>query len=310
VTSVANDSLVRTYRVSVQAPAGYKVTVTPSTFSLKKGDSVTYQVDILNKSAPIGAWRFGSLTWHDVTGGQPWPGASAQGADWSNGGEYSVRSPIAVRGSRFDAPARVSGQGTSGSVAIPVRFGYTGAYNARSRGLVAATVNHATVAQDPDQTFDPGDTGHGATVHSISVNDVYLFRIALPPDSVQDDATDLDVYVFDPSGDFYDASFVGGTDELIDIVNPQNGTWKVYVHGWQTAGPSDTYDLYTWRVPRAGGGSLVLGSKPSSAKAATVGIVTANWTGAAAGKWYLGIVQHVGPSGSVMGQTLVEVDNR
>ena len=51
-------------------------------------------------------------------------------------------------------------------------------------------------------------------------------------------------------------------------------------------------------------------SAPGSADDATVGHVQVGWTGATSGKWHLGLVQHVGPNGTVMGKTLVEVDNR
>ncbi|MEX2546567.1 MAG: S8 family serine peptidase [Chloroflexota bacterium] len=313
-TSVAKNAGYRTYKVSVDAPVGYKVSVSPATISINRGQSATYQVSLVNKSAPLGAWRFGSLTWTDVTGGDPWPTAgptaTAGASDWSNGGKFTVRSPIALRASRFDAPAHVSGNGVSGSESFQVRFGYTGAYSAKPRGLVPATVTHGTVDQDADQSFFPSDAGDGATVHSFNLSGVGLFRIALPPDAVASPNTDLDVYVYDPDDNLVGFSFFEGTRELVDIVNPQNGTWKVYVHGWQTVGPSDSYDLYTWKVPRTGGGSLSIASAPSSATAATAGTVTVHWTGATNGKWHLGLVQHVGPSGVVMGQTLVEVDNR
>jgi subtilisin family serine protease len=306
VTSVASDNAIHTFKVSVDAPTGFKVTVTPSIISLQKGQTATYQVSFLNKTAPIGAWRFGSLTWHDVNA-TGWPTAPS----WDQGNQFSVRSPIAVRASLFEAPARVSGSGVNGSASFQVRFGYTGQYSARPRGLIAATVIHASVDQDPDQSFDPSDVGNGATVHSFSLSGVALFRVAIPPDAVADpDATDLDVYVFDPSGNLVAASTSAGTDEQVDIANPVNGTWKVYVHGWQTAGASDSYDLYKWAIPKTAGGNLSIDSAPSSATAGTSGTVTVDWTGATAGKWHLGLVQHVGPGGSVMGQTLVEVDNR
>jgi subtilisin family serine protease len=79
VTSVAKEAGWRTYNVSVDAPPGYEVTVSPSSFRLKSGDSTTYSVTITNVSAPSGEWRFGSLTWNDETG------------------HYDVYSPIAVK---------------------------------------------------------------------------------------------------------------------------------------------------------------------------------------------------------------------
>ena len=315
VTSVARDAGYRTYEVHVAAPAGYKVTVSPSTISINRGQSATYQVAIVNSGAPIGAWRFGSLTWHDVTGGAPWPSGSSNavpsGAAWGNSGVFDVRSPIALRASRFDAPERVSGSGVNGSVTVPVHFGYTGAYSPQVRGLTPATVSHATVKQDPDQLFDPSDVGHGATVHNFNLSNAGVFRVAIPPDLVADpDVTDLDVYVFDPTGQFWDATFNVGTDEAVTVINPQNGTWKVYVHGWQTDGASDPYDLYSWAVPKAAGGNLSLSGSPRGAINGATGFVTVQWSGATNGKWHLGYVNHVGPGGTFMGRTFVEVDNR
>ena len=52
----------------------------------------TYTVTITNQgNAPVGQWRFGSLTWA--------------------GGPYTVRSPIAVAASSFSAPPVVAGTG-------------------------------------------------------------------------------------------------------------------------------------------------------------------------------------------------------
>ena len=87
VTSVAPGN--RTFTVSVDAPAGYDVTVEPSSFTLKTGESLTYEVTITNVSAPIGEWRHGSLTWHEKTG------------------NYDVYSPISVNAALFSAPAEV-----------------------------------------------------------------------------------------------------------------------------------------------------------------------------------------------------------
>ena len=60
--------------------------VSPTSFRLKPGQTATYSVTVTNVGAPVGEWRFGSLTWSDKTG------------------QYDVYSPIAVRGSLFNAP--------------------------------------------------------------------------------------------------------------------------------------------------------------------------------------------------------------
>ncbi|HET9085160.1 MAG TPA: hypothetical protein VFN41_12240, partial [Candidatus Limnocylindrales bacterium] len=292
VTSVARSNAKVTYRARVSAPAGYKVKVSPSKITLRRGQSATFRVTVTNVSAPIGAWRFGSLTWvsHD----------------------YKVRSPIAVKGALFDAPEEVAATGTAGSVSIPVKFGYTGAYTAAAHGLVKATLTHANVKQDADQTFAPGDVATGgANLHQFTLSGAALLRVAIPPDGTEANA-DLDVYVVGPHGEEF-SSTAGGTDEEVDIPNPANGVWKVYVHGWSTPGGNSDYDMWSWAIPATpGGGSLSIASAPTSATNATVGTVEATWSGITAGTsadWYLGAVSHSGPTG-VMGLTVVNVDNR
>jgi len=291
VTSVADERVE--YTVDVDAPPGYNVSVDPSTIALDPGQSVPYEVTIINTGAPIGEWAFGSLTWKE---------------SGHKRSRYTVYSPIAVRGSLFDAPAEIAETGESGSASFEVRFGYTGDYTAAAHGLEPATVTLDNVVQDPDQNFDPNDGF--SNQHDFALSGAAFFRIALPPESVADpDAIDLDVYVYDPNGDLVASSTNGGTDELVDITSPQDGTWSVYVHGWQTAGPSADYDLYSWIISATPGGNLVIDSAPTSATNATTGSVDVSWTGATAGQWHLGAVSHSDSSG-VMGLTLIDVDNR
>ena len=199
VTSVATSNAKVTYKASVRAPSGFKVKVSPSTITLRRGQSATFTVTVTNVRAPIGTWRFGSLTWKAK--------------------DYSVRSPIAVKGALFDAPDEVSGTGTSGTLSFPVKFGYTGSYTAAAHGLVPATVTHDNVLQDPNQTFDPADVAAGgANLHEFTLSGAAHFRIAMPPEGTEADA-DLDIYVVGPNGEEA-SSTSGGTDELIDIPAP------------------------------------------------------------------------------------------
>jgi len=249
-------------------------------------------VTIINNSAPVGEWRFGSLTWKS--------------------GDYKVYSPIAVKGALFDAPAEISGSGASGSASFDVKFGYSGVYTAAPHGLVPATVTTDNVLQDPDQTFSLSDVAAGvANLHQFTLSGVTHFRIAMPPEATEADA-DLDIFVFDPSNTLVATSTAGGTDELIDISNPVDGTWSVYVHGWSAPGGDSDYNMWTWAVPLATGGSLSIVSAPSSATIGTVGIINVGWSGLTSGSvgdWYLGAVSHTGDAG-LMGITIVNVDNR
>jgi subtilisin family serine protease len=291
VTSVAKENGWRNYTVSVDAPPGYTVNVSPSTFSLKKGQSVTYSVSFTNVSAPVGEWRFGSLTWNDQTG------------------SYHVYSPIAVRGALFEAPAEISGSGESGSASFDVKFGYTGSYAAAAHGLVPATVTHDNVLQDANQTFSPSDEGTGgANLHQFNLSGAAFFRIAIPPEATEANA-DLDVYVFNPSNQLVASSTLGGTDEQVDLFQPADGTWSVYVHGWQAPGGDSDYDMYSWVISETPGGNLTIGSAPTSATNGSTGTVNVSWTGATAGQWHLGAVSHTGDVG-LMGLTLINVDNR
>ena len=289
VTDVTKEKGWREYIVSVDPPPGCVVTVSPSTFQLKEGDSSTYAVTITNVDAPVGEWRFGSLTWSDTTG------------------HYDVYSPIAVRASLFNAPAEINGSGENGSASFNVTFGYTGAYSAVAHGLEPATVTSDNVVQDPDQAFDPKD-GY-SNLHQFTLSGAFLFRVAMPPEATEPNA-DLDIFVYDPAGNFAASSTSGGTDELIDISQPMNGTWSVYVQGWSTPGGDSDYDIYSWIISATpGGGNLSLDSAPTSATLGAVETIDVSWTGATAGQWHLGAVSHSGDTG-LMGLTLANVDNR
>lgn len=286
VTSVASST--QRYRARVDAPSGYDVEVSPSSFEIAPGETATYEVTIRNASAPIDQWAFGSLTWSSGRRG------------------FDVRSPIAVKAALFNAPDEVTGTGVDGSVSFDVQFGYTGEYTAAAHGLVPATLTNDTVVQDPDQTFDPADGFSDA--HTFELSGAAHFRIAIPPEATEPEA-DLDVYVVDPNGDLVASSTSGATDELVDIPQPADGTWTVYVHGWQTVGPDSDYTMYSWIVPATPGGNLTIDSAPTSATLGETATIQASWTGATAGEWHLGAVSHSNADG-LIGLTLVDVDNR
>lgn len=294
VTSVAEENRAQKYVVSVDAPPGYSVSVSPSTFTLRSGQSATYEVTIVNQTGPIGEWRFGSLTWKNTS--------APKG--------YEVRSPIAVRGAAFDTATAVSGSGETGSTSFDVKFGYTGAYSASAHGLVAATLTTDNVDQDPNQTFAPSDVAAGgANAHVFALSGADVFRIAIPPEAAEA-GSDLDVFVYNPSNQQVASSTAGDTDEVVEIVNPVDGNWTVYVHGWLTPGGSSDYTMYSWAIPDATGGSLTIDSAPTEAVIGTVGTIELSWTGATAGEWHYGAVLHTGEGGVVLGRTLVQVDNR
>lgn len=289
VTSVSNRPGYETYRVSVDAPPGFAVSVTPTKLKLKQGESASYSVSFSNETAPIGEWRFGSLSWRS--------GSPASG----------VRSPIAVRAALFNAATQVNGSGETSIANFDVKFGYSGNYQAVSHGLEPASVTVDSVLQDPDQTFDPND-GY-SKVYSFNLTAANAFRIAMPPDAVADPNVDIDIYVFDPLGNMVASSTNAGTDELIDIKQPMDGSWHVYVQGWQTVAASADFTLYSWVISSLPGSNLVVDSAPASATLGTLDSVQVSWSGATLGQWYLGAVSHHRDA-DVIGLTLINIDNR
>ncbi len=294
VTSVGPGRVRRLYEVSVDAPAGIDVTVSPSSFYIRNGETLTYEVTFTaNSGAVLNEYAFGSLTWtHDR------PGRAS---------DFVVYSPIAVRPTLFGAPAAIGGSGEASSASFDVNFGYTGDYTAATHGLEAATVIADNVVQDPDQTFDQYDGYSDA--HSFALSGAAYLRVAIPPEAVPSSSVDLDVFVADPSGTIVAASTLGGTDEVVNIASPADGTWTVYVHGWQTAGADTDYTMYAWVISATPGGNMSVDSAPAAAVIGTSGTVDVSWSGATAGEWHLGAVSHSDASG-VIGMTLVEVDNR
>ncbi len=287
VTSVAQERGWRTYTVSVDAPEGFDVTVTPSTFRLKKGQSATYSVTVTNVSAPGDEWRHGSLTWSDKTG------------------NYDVYSPISVSAALFAAPDTVTGSGANGSASFDVTFGYTGSYAAAPHGLIADAPTSGSIGQDPDQTYPSNDdTAVGVQKIDFPITGAAFARweLIIPGDD------DIDLFLENSSGTIIAASTNGGTDELIELVLPADDTYTMVVHGWSVPNAPLPYTLSFWEVPLASGGSLTIDSAPASATVGASGTIDISWAGLAPGTRYLGAVSHTGDVG-LMGLTLVEVDN-
>jgi subtilisin family serine protease len=272
-----------TFQPVVEAPPGFKVSVSPASLVLANGESASYEVTITNVSAPSGEWRFGSLTWQGLG--------------------YSVYSPIAVNAAPFAAPSEIFGSGESGSASFDVSFGYNGSYAAAPHGLAADEPTDGEIGQDPDQTYpSPDDSPVGVQRITFPITGAAFVRweMIIPGDD------DIDLFLEDSSGTIVAASTSGGTDELIELTLPADDTYTMVVHGWSVPNEPLPYTLHFWQVPLASGGSLNLDSAPTSAEIGVTGSVDVSWSGLAEGR-YLGAVSHTGDVG-LMGLTLVNVD--
>ncbi|OLS29236.1 MAG: Minor extracellular protease vpr precursor [Candidatus Heimdallarchaeota archaeon LC_2] len=290
VTSVAKESGWRTYSVSVDAPEGFEVTVSPTSFALKNGMSLTYEVTITNDgSALIGEWSFGSLRL------------------WDLAGHYEVRSPIAARAFELDAPAEIHGSGDSGSADFNVKHGFNGEVSATTHALSMAIETDGNVVDDPANNINVAlGTGVGITVHQIIVAPGSVYARFNLFDAFVSGEPDLDLYVFGPNG-FVGGSGSGTSEEQVDTAFPAPGIYDVIVHGWQTDGPDTDYTLFSFIVGADPGSNLTVSGYPSTATVGLTSTVTVSWTGLSSGTKYLGAVVHYAGS-DVLAITVVSVE--
>ena len=270
-----------TYKASFTGMAGIDVKVSPSQFEIRPGRSRTFTVTFSRTTAPLNTYTAGQLTLSD--------------------GNHNVRLPMVIRPVALAVPAEVFS--TGGAISYPVKFGYTGAFNAAARGLVAATLTPGSVADDPDDNFSlpPGPDVFAVPV-TIAANTSHarfsLFDADVAPGS------DLDLYVFRGST-LVGVSGSGGSDEEVNLRNPAAGNYTVYVHGFAVAGTSP-FTLYTWLLGLEPAGNMTV-TAPAAAVTGTSGTVNLTFSGLASGTKYLGSVAY---SGDVVlpAPTIVRVD--
>jgi hypothetical protein len=275
-----------TFTASYTGMAGFDVSVSPSSLTLGNGTTGTFSVTFTRTTAALNAYTGGQLTWTD--------------------GARSVRVPMVVRPVALAAPASVTSTGDD--ISYDVTFGYTGDFTATGRGLAAALVTPGTVAQDPDQTFDPADsTGTVAIPVTIPAGTTYA-RYALFDADVAAGA-DLDLYVYQGST-LVGSSTSGTSAEEVNFTfaSPTAGpiALTVYAHGWGVPGGTTPFKLHEFYVPATGAGNMtVIG--PASATLGDTGTITLSFDGLAPATRYLGTVAYGGAAG-MPSPTIVRVD--
>ena len=277
-----------TYSVSVAAPSGVTVSVSPATLNVGPGESASYEVTFTRTTATLNAYAGGSLTWSD--------------------GTHSVRSPIVVRPVALAAPAQVSG--TGGPINYTVRFGYDGTFTATPRGLIPATTIDGSVADDPADNFDPEGEGVVSFEVVVPAGTTYarfsLFDANVSPPS------DLDLYVFRNSdGALVGVSGSGTSNEEVNLSNPVADTYTVFVHGFSVpgaAGDKANFTLFSWVLGSAAAGNMSV-SAPATATTGGSGTIGLTFTGLTPGTKYLGSVAYGdGVNPLPVNPTIVRVD--
>jgi len=211
-----------------------------------------------------------------------------------------VRAPIVVRPVALAVAPSVSSTGAA--VSFPVTFGYSGAFSAAPRGLVAATVTPSVVADDPtDSTCSLTSPNAVQFPMSIPAGTTYA-RFAIYDADVYP-GSDLDMCVFKGTT-LVGSSGSGTSTETVSLSNP-SGDYTVVVQGWGVVG-STPFKLHTWLLDSSSAGNMAV-SAPASAVTGTTGSIGLTFSGLSAGQKYLGAVVYGGVPGG-QSPTIVSVN--
>ena len=244
-----------TYTASFSGLAGIGVSVTPASLTLAAGQTKEFTVTFTSAGAALNTYTGGQLTLSD--------------------GLHNVRVPVVIRPVVFAAPAEVSGS-------YSVKFGYSGAFSATPRGLVAAT----------------------AQTGSIATGGLVQFQVTLPAgqnyarfslfDSEVSQASDLDLVVIGPGV----SGSSGGptTAEEVNFVNPPGGVYDVYVQGYSVPTGSATFKLFSWGLDSTAAGNMTL-TAPAAATVGQTSVIGISTSGLVPGTKYLGSVVYGGAAG-------------
>lgn len=277
--------------------AGYDVVVSPSTLTLAPGAKASFTVSLTNKSAPIGAWTYGSLVWDDKAG-------------------HIVRSPLTARASALAVRSTVSSEAINAAQSITIGTGFTGPLTVQKGGLKPALRSTDTVGQ---ANKSDGGLAECAAGNSAGVK---VTTVTVPANTLAARFTtrdvdtsgyqaggidDLDLIVLNSAGAVVGDSGTTTSNEAVTLNSPAAGTYRVCVVGYAPRGGSSTYVLNSWVVGTADTGGNFKASGPAIVYTGGTGTVSTSWSGLEAGKNYLGAIRYLQGT-TVRGMTIVEVD--
>ncbi|PSL36666.1 peptidase inhibitor I9 [Labedella gwakjiensis] len=247
---------------------GITAEVTPSSFTIAEGESVSYTVTFTRTDAPLDEFSTGSLVWKGTDG-------------------TTVRSPIAVQPVTIVAPDEVSGTGITGNVAVEVTPGGTGPIPLEAQGLAPETL----VAGDGSAE---GHTGSG------SGGDEFEYPVSVPEGAslarfsliAVDKTADLDLIVYQLDGDGNPVagwqSATGSADEQVDIWAPEAGDYLVIA---QVYSGTTAFDVRTAAVvPGQGEGDFAVDPTELAGVQGEPSTYTASWAGLEPLTNYVGLV--------------------
>ncbi|MFI7604278.1 S8 family serine peptidase [Micromonospora sp. NPDC049366] len=294
VTNVSDKT--STYTSSVQAPAGYKVKVTPAKLQLRPGKSAEFKVEVTNDGGAFDTWVDGAVIWRDEH-------------------RHQVRTPLVVHNTGLSVPDRLTGTGTSGNIKIDAEVGYQGKLISQLTGLTAGTSSTATltgrgVSWDWS-SLDNLPSPLPASIHKSTVRvpagtrdpQVQVTsRLPVCSHIDWDDeegtmaCTEFSVNVYDTAGKFVTATASGRDGARVDLPDGAGEYVLVveqeFTENLPAGQETETYTITTY-LPGAPGtatGKLTVDPKQRSVQAGATANLTLRWSGLTPGKRYIGFV--------------------
>jgi len=291
VTNVG--SSVATYTATAAVPT-LDVTVTPSSLTLNPGETKSFTVTLAPTAATVKfAWNYGSLSWTD--------------------GTHVVRSPVQTNlGQSIVGAVDQVATTVSGSRTFTIRTGFAGKATARkgmqdvTLGATTSLTKNANV--DIEAACRAGTALPSLAVYSMNVPaGTIVARFALRQADVSAAADDNDLTVVSPDGTAM-TSGSGTSKEMVELMNPAAGTYKVCVQAYAGTNPM-THKLSSWIVKAgdtAGGNFNVL--MPSTVYAGGTATAGMSWSGLVSDHRYLGAAQFLDSSGIPAAATPIYID--
>lgn len=283
VTNVTNQRLQ--FVPQVEAPAGFKVNVTPKRLNVPAGKTAQFKVEFTRTDAPLGQWVFGAVTWKPLVGSvEP------------------VRSAIAVRPVAVAAPAEVIGSGVAGSAEMVVTPGFSGTLGTDVDGLLASTITPTEVIREEGTPLD------GYIFFEVKEG-TRVTRVATYGDEVA--AQDIDLYLYRLDLATNTVSFVTGSGnegstEEVTVRDLAPGLYVASIDLYSEE-PTVTVPIHVWNLDDTSAGNLTVDPASATVTMGQPSTFTAAWSGLDATQKYLGQVNYL-QDGTIAGSTLVTVN--
>ncbi len=273
VTNVSDGTA--TYRPSIAGMTGFNVSFSPSSITLARGQTKSFNVTFTRTTAALNEYAGGQLT---LSGG-----TSKKARD-----QHKVRIPVVLKPVALAAPAEVSGS-------YGVKFGFSGPFTATARGLVPAITTAGSVATNGAVEIKV-DIPAGTTLARFSLFDANVSA-----------ASDLDLEVYNAAGALVGSSGSGTSAEEVNLANPAAGAYTVRVIGFATPGNAPVnFTLFNWALGSTAAGNMTV-TAPATATTGATGTITLAFNGLLAGVKYIGSVVYAGDP-AVPGPTVVRVN--